>query len=49
VQRQVLFQEEQDALAEQARICDAMQAAQESIDEIREVGRRAGVPAGWLR
>ena len=48
-QRQILFDERQTALAEIARMQETIAAAQETIDDIREEGRRAGVPAGWLR
>ena len=48
-QRQVLFDDRQTALAELARMQDTITTAQQAIDDIREEGRRAGVPAGWFR
>ena len=48
-QRQGLFDDRQTALAELARMQDTITTAQQAIDDIREEGRRAGVPAGWFR
>jgi hypothetical protein len=48
-QRAVIAGERDKALAELERVTGEIQAHQKSIAAIQEEGRRAGVPAGWVR
>jgi hypothetical protein len=48
-QRNVIATDRQKALAELDRVKQEMVQHQKAIVEIQEEGRRAGVPAGWLR
>jgi hypothetical protein len=48
-QRQVIFDERQTALGELASMQDTIEANRQAIADIQDEGRRAGVPAGWLR
>ena len=48
-QRNVIAADRQKALAELDRVKKEIADHQKSIADIQEEGRRAGVPAGWLR
>ncbi len=48
-QRNVIAADRQKALAELDRVKQEITQHQKAIADIQEEGRRAGVPAGWLR
>lgn len=48
-QRTVIAADRDKALSEQARVNGEIVAHQKAIATIQEEGRRAGVPAGWVR
>jgi hypothetical protein len=48
-QRNVIAAERQKALAELDRVKKELAQHQKAIADVQEEGRRAGVPAGWLR
>jgi chromosome segregation ATPase len=48
-QRGKIQTERQKALAEFERVKTEIEANRKAIDDLEEEGRRAGVPAGWLR
>ena len=48
-QRSVIATDRQNALAELDRVKQEIVQHQKAIGDIQEEGRRAGVPAGWLR
>ena len=48
-QRSVIAADRQKALAELDRVKQEIAQLQKAIGDIQEEGRRAGVPAGWLR
>jgi hypothetical protein len=48
-QRSVIAADRQKALAELDRVKGEIVRNQKAVSEIQEEGRRAGVPAGWLR
>lgn len=48
-QRAVIAGDRDKALAEQARVSAEILAHQKAIATLQEDGRRAGVPAGWVR
>ena len=48
-QRSVIAADRQKALAELDRVKQEIAQQQKAIADIQEEGRRAGVPAGWLR
>jgi hypothetical protein len=48
-QRAVIERDRQKAVAELARLKDAIQKGKKSIADLEEQARRAGVPPGWLR
>ena len=48
-QRSVIAADRQKALAELDRVKQEIAQHQKAIGDIQEEGRRAGVPAGWLR
>jgi hypothetical protein len=48
-QRAVIGKNREKAVAELGRVKKEIAAAEQSIREIEEEARRAGVPAGWLR
>ena len=48
-QRQLIFEERQEAISELERMREAIEAGEQAVSDIRDEGRRANVPAGWLR
>jgi len=48
-QRNVIAVDRQKALAELDRVKKEVAEHQKAITDTQEEGRRAGVPAGWLR
>lgn len=48
-QRSVIERDRQKALAELDRVKKEIEANTKAITDIQEEGRKAGVPAGWLR
>lgn len=49
VERTKIEKDRAEAIAEQARVKGEVAAAKKAIADIEEEGRKAGVPAGWLR
>lgn len=48
-QRDVVAADRERALAELARVTDDIEQHQQTVIDIQEEARRAGVPAGWVR